>query len=105
LSTSGNLFELHGKQHQNKRTAIYYQFLEKKQAVLFSTDIAARGLDFPAVDWVVQLDCPEDVPTYIHRVGRTARYKAKGNALLFLLESEQSFVTQLEAKNIQLKKL
>jgi ATP-dependent RNA helicase DDX10/DBP4 len=53
LSVSGNLFELHGKQHQNKRTAIYYQFLEKKQAVLFSTDIAARGLDFPAVDWVV----------------------------------------------------
>jgi ATP-dependent RNA helicase DDX10/DBP4 len=42
------------------------------------------------------LDCPEDVSTYIHRVGRTARYKAKGNALLFLLESEESFVSQLE---------
>ena len=42
--------------------------------VLVATDIAARGLDFPSVDWVVQLDCPEDVPAYIHRVGRTARY-------------------------------
>lgn len=42
--------------------------------VLFATDIAARGLDFPTVDWVVQFDCPEDVPSYIHRVGRTARW-------------------------------
>jgi ATP-dependent RNA helicase DDX10/DBP4 len=41
--------------------------------VLFATDIAARGLDFPSVDWVVQADCPEDVAGYIHRVGRTAR--------------------------------
>ena len=42
--------------------------------MLVATDIAARGLDFPDVDWVLQLDCPEDVPAYIHRVGRTARY-------------------------------
>ncbi|KAJ1566890.1 ATPdependent RNA helicase, partial [Cladochytrium tenue] len=47
------------------------------------------GLDFPAVDWVIQVDCPEDVATYIHRVGRTARYDADGNALLFLLPSEE----------------
>ncbi len=46
--------------------------------MLFATDIAARGLDFPTVDWVVQADCPEDVPSYIHRVGRTARYIAGG---------------------------
>ena len=42
--------------------------------VLFATDIAARGLDFAKLDWVLQMDCPEDVPAYIHRVGRTARY-------------------------------
>ena len=48
----------------------------KTGSVLFATDIAARGLDFPTVDWVVQADCPEDVPMYIHRVGRTARYVA-----------------------------
>lgn len=40
--------------------------------MLFATDIAARGLDFPSVDWVVQADCPEDVAAYIHRcVGLT----------------------------------
>jgi hypothetical protein len=44
-----------------------------RAACLFATDVAARGLDFPNVDWVVQVDCPEDVPTYVHRVGRTAR--------------------------------
>jgi ATP-dependent RNA helicase DDX10/DBP4 len=41
---------------------------------MFATDVAARGLDFKGVEWVLQMDCPEDVETYIHRVGRTARY-------------------------------
>jgi len=99
------LLELHGKQDQNKRTAIYFQFVEKKHAVLFSTDISARGVDFPAVDWVIQLDCPEDTNTYIHRVGRTARYKSKGNALLMLLPSETKFTEKIKARKIEMKKL
>uniref|UniRef100_A0ACB8FGP1 ATPdependent RNA helicase n=1 Tax=Sphaerodactylus townsendi TaxID=933632 RepID=A0ACB8FGP1_9SAUR len=64
---------LHGKQQQMKRMEVYNDFVRKKSAVLFATDIAARGLDFPAVNWVIQFDCPEDANTYIHRVGRTAR--------------------------------
>jgi ATP-dependent RNA helicase DDX10/DBP4 len=63
--------------------------------VLFATDIASRGIDIPLVDWVIQYDCPEDINTYIHRVGRTARYKSKGNALLMLLPSEKKFVEQV----------
>lgn len=59
--------------------------------MLFATDVAARGVDFPAVDWVIQFDVAEDLDTYIHRVGRTARHKSKGNALLFLLPSEMAF--------------
>jgi len=51
------------------------------------------------------MDCPEDVNTYIHRVGRTARYKSKGNSLLFLTQSEQKFVDQLQKKNVPLKQL
>lgn len=50
--------------------------------VLFATDLAARGLDFPAVDWVIQVDCPENVATYIHRVGRTARLFSSTHILL-----------------------
>lgn len=58
----------------------------KTGSVLFATDIAARGLDFPTVDWVVQADCPEDVASYIHRVGRTARYIA--GTLVYAIHSE-----------------
>ena len=64
---------LHGAMQQLKRMEMYNSFCRKENAVLFATDIAARGLDFPAVDWVLQLDCPEDANTYIHRAGRTAR--------------------------------
>ncbi|CAO1620908.1 unnamed protein product [Parajaminaea phylloscopi] len=80
---------LHGKQKQTKRLQIFTEFTKTQHAVLFATDIAARGLDFPAVDWVLQLDAPEDADTYVHRVGRTARYQSKGNSLLFLLPSEE----------------
>jgi ATP-dependent RNA helicase DDX10/DBP4 len=75
------------------------------EAVLFATDLAARGLDFPAVDWVIQMDCPEDVPTYIHRVGRTARYNADGKALLILLPSEEKMMEALKESRIPLKVL
>lgn len=91
---------LHGQQSQMKRQAVFQQFCKMKHAFLFATDIAARGLDFPAVDWVVQVDCPEDVDTYIHRVGRTARYGSKGNALLMLLPSEKEMQSLLEKKKI-----
>ncbi|XP_030056136.1 putative ATP-dependent RNA helicase DDX10 [Microcaecilia unicolor] len=97
---------LHGKQQQMKRMEVYNDFVRKKAAVLFATDIAARGLDFPAVNWVLQLDCPEDASTYIHRVGRTARYKEGGEALLVLLPSEQkSMVQQLLERKVPIEEI
>ena len=105
LKVGVSILELHGRQKQSKRTAIYFEFVERRQSVLFCTDIASRGIDFPAVDWVVQYDCPEDVYTYIHRVGRTARYKSKGNSLLFLTPNESKFVERIDQRNIALKKL
>ena len=83
------LMHLHGRQRQTARFDLITRFSTSKHACLFATDVAARGLDFPAVDWVVQLDCPEDVDTYIHRVGRTARYERDGKAVLFLDPSEE----------------
>ncbi|KAG0253581.1 ATP-dependent RNA helicase dbp4 [Mortierella polycephala] len=84
------LLHLHGKQKQQKRAETYAKFAAQKAAYLFCTDIAARGLDFAAVNWVLQLDCPEDPETYIHRVGRTARYEASGQAMLMLCPSEEA---------------
>lgn len=101
------VYALHGKQTAEKRRIIYDQFCDKKGgAVLFATDVASRGLDFPNVDWVVQADCPEDAATYIHRVGRTARYEQQGKALLLLLPSEEvEFVRLLkEFSNVNLTK-
>ncbi|XP_034265555.1 probable ATP-dependent RNA helicase DDX10 [Pantherophis guttatus] len=95
------ILALHGKQQQMKRMEVYRDFLRKKSAVLFATDLAARGLDFPAVNWVIQVDCPEDANTYIHRVGRTARYKEGGEALLVLLPSEENgMIQQLSQKKV-----
>lgn len=97
---------MHGKQKQTQRLDIYQRFTSAKHSILFATDIAARGLDFPSVDWVVQVDCPEDVETYIHRVGRTARYESKGKALLFLLPSEEEgMLKRLEAKKVEITKI
>ncbi|KAM0943806.1 putative RNA helicase [Dioscorea sansibarensis] len=98
---------LHGRMKQVVRMAIYSQFCEET-SVLFSTDVASRGLDFPAVDWVVQADCPEDIPAYIHRVGRTARFASEGKSVLFLLPSEMEMFRKLQAVEpkipIQLRK-
>ncbi|XP_057725869.1 DEAD-box ATP-dependent RNA helicase 32 [Arachis stenosperma] len=91
---------LHGRMKQERRMAIYSEFCEKR-SVLFSTDVAARGLDFnKAVDWVVQVDCPENVASYIHRVGRTARYKSVGKSVLFLLPSEMQMFEKLKAAKV-----
>ncbi|MED6160062.1 DEAD-box ATP-dependent RNA helicase 32 [Stylosanthes scabra] len=91
---------LHGRMKQERRMAIYSEFCEKR-SVLFSTDVAARGLDFnKAVDWVVQVDCPESVASYIHRVGRTARYKSVGKSVLFLMPSEMQMFEKLKAAKV-----
>lgn len=64
---------------------------------LLCTDVAARGLDIPAVDWIVQYDPPDDPKEYIHRVGRTARGRdGKGRALLLLLPQEVAFLRYLQ---------
>ncbi|PSR85340.1 DEAD-box ATP-dependent RNA helicase [Actinidia chinensis var. chinensis] len=91
---------LHGRMKQERRMGVYSQFCETR-SVLFSTDVASRGLDFnKAVDWVIQVDCPEDVATYIHRVGRTARYLSGGRSVLFLMPSEMMMLEKLQEKKI-----
>ncbi|KAL2165052.1 hypothetical protein VTH06DRAFT_348 [Thermothelomyces fergusii] len=100
------LLHLHGRQKQIARMEITSRFTSAKYACLFATDVVARGVDFPAVDWVIQVDCPEDAETYIHRVGRTARYQSKGRAVLFLDPSEEEgFLRRLEHKKVPIQKV
>ena len=80
-------------------------FCAKKHAVLLATDVAARGLDFPAIQWVLQADAPDGVATYIHRTGRTARHTASGRALLLLIPSEKAFIPKLAAARVEIKRL
>ncbi|MCJ1250623.1 ATP-dependent RNA helicase dbp4 [Trapelia coarctata] len=98
------LLHLHGRQKQTARLNITTKFAATKNACLLATDVVARGLDFPAVDWVIQLDCPEDADTYIHRVGRTARYEREGRAVLFLEPSEEGgMLKRLEQKKVPIE--
>ncbi|KKY35813.1 putative atp-dependent rna helicase dbp4 [Diaporthe ampelina] len=100
------LLHLHGRQKQEARLRITKQFTSARHSCLFATDVVARGVDFPAVDWVIQVDCPEDADTYIHRVGRTARYQSKGRAVLFLDPSEEAgMLKRLKQKKIPIEKI
>ncbi|KAK8388559.1 hypothetical protein O3P69_020503 [Scylla paramamosain] len=94
---------IHGKQKQVKRTSTFYQFCNAESGILLCTDVAARGWDIPAVDWIVQYDPPDDPKEYIHRVGRTARAGGQGHALLFIREEEIGFVRYLKAHKVNVE--
>ncbi|KAG6477803.1 hypothetical protein ZIOFF_061235 [Zingiber officinale] len=98
--------DIHGKQKQQKRTTTFFDFCKAEKGVLLCTDVAARGLDIPAVDWIVQYDPPDEPKEYIHRVGRTARGEGgKGNALLFLLPEELQFLLYLKEAKVPVKEV
>jgi ATP-dependent RNA helicase DDX18/HAS1 len=95
--------DIHGKQKQQKRTSTYFEFCNAEKGILLCTDVAARGLDIPAVDWIIQYDPPDDPREYIHRVGRTARGEgAQGRALLFLIPEELGFLRYLKGAKVPL---
>ena len=85
------IFRLHGLLSQGDRTSVFRHFAETKAGVLLCTDVGARGLDFVGVGATVQVDPPNDLTTYIHRVGRTARLGSNGEAVLFLQPKEREF--------------
>lgn len=100
------LLHLHGRQKQVARMEITRRFTSAQYSCLLATDVVARGVDFPSVDWVVQMDAPEDADTYIHRVGRTARYERDGKAILFLDPSEEEgMLKRLEQKKVPIQKV
>eukprot|EP00437_Effrenium_voratum_P005818 CAMPEP_0181430114 /NCGR_PEP_ID=MMETSP1110-20121109/17553_1 /TAXON_ID=174948 /ORGANISM="Symbiodinium sp., Strain CCMP421" /LENGTH=653 /DNA_ID=CAMNT_0023553413 /DNA_START=26 /DNA_END=1987 /DNA_ORIENTATION=+ len=92
---------IHGHKKQQARSSTYYQFCGADKGILVCTDVAARGLDIPKVDWIVQYDPPDEPKEYIHRVGRTARgASGKGKALLFLMPEELGFLHYLRRAGV-----
>ncbi|OBZ78905.1 ATP-dependent RNA helicase HAS1 [Grifola frondosa] len=96
------VLDLHGKQKQQKRTTTFFEFCNAESGTLLCTDVAARGLDIPRVDWIIQYDPPDDPRDYIHRVGRTARAGKVGKSLMFLLPSELGFLRFLKEAKVPL---
>ncbi|KAL0113247.1 hypothetical protein PUN28_012416 [Cardiocondyla obscurior] len=96
-------FKLHGNMTQKDRTEVFRTFSQTKSGVLLCTDVAARGLDMPKVDCVVQYTGPISARDYVHRIGRTARAGCSGTATIFLTPSEIEFVRMLESRRIRIK--
>jgi len=95
------VLELHGNLKQQKRTNTFFEFCNATHGTLVCTDVAARGLDIPSVDWIVQFDPPDDPRDYIHRVGRTARgSNGKGRSLMFLQPNEVGFLSHLKEARV-----
>ncbi|CAI5728985.1 unnamed protein product [Hyaloperonospora brassicae] len=91
---------LHGKMPQKKRTTNYDHFSTLKSGLLVCTDVVARGIDLPDVDWIVQYDPPQDPNFFVHRVGRTARAGRSGCALSFLSSNEDAYVNFLKIRKV-----
>jgi superfamily II DNA/RNA helicase len=82
LSSEGHSADaIHGDLRQNKRDRVIAAFRKKKYRILVATDVAARGLDIPHIEHVINYDLPQCAEDYIHRIGRTARAGARGAAL------------------------
>ncbi|QHO05780.1 DEAD-box ATP-dependent RNA helicase [Arachis hypogaea] len=84
------------------RRSTFQAFKTEKSALLLSTDVSARGLDFPKVRCIIQYDSPGEATEYVHRVGRTARLGERGESLLFLQPVEIDYLQDLEKHGVSL---
>lgn len=87
---------LHGDKDQKERLYVHKQFKEGTIKVLIATDVSARGIDIPNVEFVVNYDMPEQPENYIHRVGRTGRGTHRGNAISFCSSEERDILEEIE---------
>ncbi|MCP5361666.1 MAG: DEAD/DEAH box helicase [Hyphomicrobiales bacterium] len=89
LSKAGHSADaIHGDLRQNKRDQVIANFRSKKYRILVATDVAARGLDIPHIEHVINYDLPQCAEDYIHRIGRTARAGAEGSAICLVTPAD-----------------
>lgn len=104
-----DIFMMHGNRDQKDRKSELHGFRRSSRAVLFCTDVAARGLDVKGVGLAIQYDPPtggadEDLE-YLHRAGRTARIGERGDTLVFLLPSEKQYTRTLEESGVKISEI
>ena len=88
---------IHSDKDQKERTTTLTNFREGKIKLLIATDVSARGIDIPNVDFVVNYDLPEVAENYVHRVGRTGRGNKKGKAVSFCSPEEREILKEIES--------
>jgi ATP-dependent RNA helicase RhlE len=88
---------IHSDKEQSERTKTMENFKSGKLKLLIATDISARGIDIPDVDFVVNYDLPEVSENYVHRVGRTGRGTKKGRAVSFCSSEEKEILEEIES--------
>jgi ATP-dependent RNA helicase MSS116 len=101
----GHVIEMHGQLSQGRRSVVSDRFRALSKGVLLTTDVSARGMDYPNVTHVVQVGVPSNVETYVHRLGRTGRAGGEqpGQGILLLTAAERPFLDQdLADKNVVL---
>lgn len=89
---------IHGDMPQYKREKVMLEFKDGKTDILIATDVAARGLDIDDVTYVINYDMPDDIDTYIHRIGRTGRAGREGTAVSFVTSEEEHLVKEFELR-------
>lgn len=95
-SKTFNAGVIHGNKSQSSRKNALQRFKERESRVLVATDIAARGIDVKNMSLVINYDLPDEPETYVHRIGRTARAEAEGEAVSFCCEEEAGLLRAIE---------
>lgn len=100
----GKILEIHSRKSQGVRQKASDQFRKSKNAILFSSDVSARGMDYPDVTAVIQVGLTERAQ-YIHRLGRTARAGKNGHGILLLAPYEENHMVGKELSDLPLQKI
>ena len=96
------VIELHSKKSQSYRTKASDKFRNAKRGILFTSDVSARGVDYPNVTGVIQVGLPESRDQYVHRLGRTGRAGKEGQGILVLAPFEEKFLKELKKSSIDI---
>ncbi len=87
---------IHGEKDQHKRTEVMNAFKDGQSNILIATDVSARGIDIPNVQFVINYDLPDVAENYVHRVGRTGRGVNKGTAISFCADEEKEILAEIQ---------